>query len=456
MPTFDPEKIACWSGGTWGGPAPKSITGVCHDTRTLRPGNLYVALRGEAHDGHDFVRDAFDRGVSAAMVERSYAVSIDRAASCSLLYVEDTLDGLQATAKAYRHSLSTEIMGVTGSVGKSTVKEMAANILSGRRPTACTPGNWNNHIGLPLSLLTMDEEDQYGVFEVGMNAPGEIASLCEILEPSWGIMTTVGPAHMAGFNSVEAVAEEKASLLRALPDDGVAVISRDEAWYTLFHKAAACRVVTVSMTGAGDYRGAMTAPQELRVIEEATGNEYLYKMPFSGDFIMRDALLAIAVGREHALSPARIQSGLRRFKPLPMRWNLMEVDGVRYVNDAYNANPVSMRAALSAFGQMAVAGNRWLVLAGMRELGRGEKAAHRELGRSLAGGAWAGLITVGSLGEWIAEGARKGGYPPEDIYICTDHDEAARVLRTSTQAGDAVLLKGSRAEALEKMLPQAK
>lgn len=453
MPFFTPQELAQWCHGEWVGTPPARIFGVIHDTRRIRPGELYVALRGERYDGHDFVEEAMRAGAAGALVARQAAAGL--AGAGPLLVVEETRRALNALARGHRDRIRGVLIAVTGSVGKTTVKEMTADALARGGPTARTWGNWNNDIGLPISLLRMEPEDRYGVFEIGMNHPGELAALCAILRPHWAIVNPVGPVHTEFFGSVEAVAREKATVLEALPRDGVAVLGADDAWFELFRARAPCRVVTVSLQGrAADYEGEALGDGEraLRVRERATGLIHVYPMPLPGGYVMRNAINAIAVARECGIAPAAIAEALRAFRPPPLRWNELTREGVLFINDAYNANPVSMREALKTFSELRVPGRKWLVLGGMRELGALTVPEHQALGREIAYGKWAGLIAVGELARGIAEGARSEGWPEDRLVVCPGPSQAAGALRERVAAGDAVLLKGSRAERMEQVL----
>ena len=453
MPEYKAQDMAGWCGGTWSGKAPGTIRGVSVDTRTLQPGNLYVAIRGENHDGHAFVAEAFRRGAAAALVAKT-AVGGGQSDG-PLLCVVDTRRALIDLAKGYRSTMKAAIVAVTGSVGKTTVKEMTADMLGAARRTYRSRGNWNNDIGLPLSLLAMEPEQEIGVFEIGMNHPGELQPLCDVLKPNIGLMTPIGPVHLEFFESVEEIAREKATLFRSLPVDGTAILSSEEPWFDLLSRAAKCRVVTVSLKGRdADYMGDPDTVREgvFSVIEKATGERVEFESPLPGEHVISNALLAIAAGRLSGVEWGTIRETLKAYKAPPMRWAEVRQDGVLFINDAYNANPVSMRAALAAFSRIHLKGVRWLVLGGMRELGQAERDEHVRLGREIAHGGWAGLVTVGELGAMIAEGAGLAGWSREQIVSCRDHAEAAKVLRKRVHAEDAVLLKASRGERMEDVL----
>lgn len=449
-PVYDPVRLAGWSGGRWSEPPATDIRGISIDTRTLQPGNLFVALGGEHADGHRFVPRAFELGAAAAVVTRCDPAWGSRVGP--RLEVDDTLAALQRMAEGHRGELRAQVIGVTGSVGKTTVKELTADILARSAPTARTLGNYNNHIGLPLSLLRTAGSARFGVYEIGMNHPGELAPLCRLLCPRWGVLTPIGPVHLEFFPSVREIAEEKATLLRALPADGAAVVSRDEPWFNLVTAGLRCPVITTSRLGTADYSLQAESLQAFTVKECRTGETCDIDLSLPGRFMTDNALLALALARCLGMDWDSIRSAIRAYAPPPMRWQREDRGGVLYINDAYNANPVSVRAALDTFSRLPVTGRRWLVLAGMRELGAAAEDEHRRLGVDLASGPWAGLIAVGGLGAQIAAGAREAGWDRERIVQAGGSRQAAEELRRRVREGDAVLLKASRGERLEDVL----
>ncbi|MBL7077312.1 MAG: UDP-N-acetylmuramoyl-tripeptide--D-alanyl-D-alanine ligase [Kiritimatiellae bacterium] len=444
------EQAAAWSGGTWSGKSPAGFDAVSTDSRTVVPGALYVAIKGERFDGHDFVETALAAGAGGAVVAGTYAGPGPEA---NLLRVADTRRALRDLAAGYRATVSPRTIGITGSVGKSTVKEMIAAILDRHHVTASTCGNWNNDIGLPLSLLAMAPDAAYGVFEVGSNHPGEIADLCSLLRPDWGVVTNIGPAHLEFFGSEAAVAQEKGELLAALPADGVAFLDADGAFYDALRGRTAARVVSVALDRPADLIAVdCNAARDAVVIEDRRSGERV-ELPrvLPGTHQVRNLLLAAAVACEAGLAWGEIRDGLATFEPMPMRWTCREIDGIQVVNDAYNANPVSMQAALQTFLETPVTGRRWLVLGDMLELGDAAAEAHAVLGRRIAENDWAGLVTVGDLASGIAAATRRTGSTMESA-ACATAEEAGAWLLPRLSVGDAVLLKGSRGMHLETVI----
>jgi UDP-N-acetylmuramoyl-tripeptide--D-alanyl-D-alanine ligase len=454
MPKYSSSELAQWSGGQWEGAPPDSVEGVATDTRALKDGTLYVALKGARFDGHDFVRRAFEAGARAALVREDWPA----AGPGPWLRVADTGAGLLRMAAGYRLALRPQIVAVTGSAGKSTVKELTAQVLAGSLPTARTRGNWNNEIGLPLSVLAMGRDTRVGVFEVGISHPGEMRPLCDVLKPTWAIVTNVGPAHAAFFGSLEAIAEEKAWVLRGLPADGVAVLNSDGGHYELLRRASPARVITVALEdrGAPDYFCATRDPRrdEAVIVERATGERVLLRIPLPGAHQVSNVMQSVAVARGLGVGWDAIRAALAGYSALPMRWEETLVGGIVVVNDAYNANPLSMRAALRAFAERSMQGGKWLLLGGMLELGDREQEEHVALGRAVAGGQWEGLIAVGPHGEWIARGAEDGGMNRQRVFRCRDNREAAGVAAEKVPHGDALLLKASRGMRLEEIIEE--
>ncbi len=455
MSGYDAAWLATVTGGRWTRMPERPLTAVVNDSRRRVQDALYVALRGERFDGHAFVANAFLSGAAAAMVEAAGEIPAD-AKGFPLLVVESTQAALSALGAAHRRQVAPLVVGVTGSVGKSTVKEMTASVLSAAGVTARTCGNWNNEIGLPLSLLAMAPQARYGVFEAGMNHPGEIRRLCEVLQPDWGVVTMIGPVHLEHFESEEGIAREKGELLRALPSDGRAFLCRDDKWFPLLQTMARCVVRSVSLEGDADLvLQHDEAGCQLQATERASGGTQRFAWPWAGRHNALNGGFAILVGREAGLSWEQIGQGLAGYQPLPMRWQEVSVGGCLLINDAYNANPASMRAALKTFAGLAGSARRWLVLGDMLEIGETEQAVHETLGSEVPAAAdWAGLLTVGPLAVWIADGARRQGMDPERIWRCSDTHTAATVLREQLLPGDAVLFKASRGVALEKVIDE--
>lgn len=457
--TFDPGDLMHWSGGEWLPRPPVLISSVVHDTKQVVPGSLFVAIRGARFDGHDFVGQAAASGAAAAMVSHGRAASL-LGSGLPLLVVEDPALALRDLASGYRRKLGLTVVGVTGSTGKTTVKEMIACLLESTMSTARTKGNWNNEIGLPLSILAIPPGTRAGVLELGISHPGEMAPLCGIARPDWGVITNVGPVHLEFFASVEDIVREKGELVRQLPVGGAAVLSVDDPYFNTLRELSCGDVVTTSL-----HRDAIadfvlmthdSRSGECVVADRKGGGTHRFRMAMPGTHSRHNALLAVAVARGLGVEWDRIAAAFERYVGPPMRWERQTVAGVTIINDAYNANPVSMLAALHTFKELDVAGRKWLVLGDMLELGPSEVEEHRAVGQALGGVSWGGLVAVGTLGAHIAEGALAAGLNAATIHTCGDAMAAAEYLKDKIIPGDALLIKASRGKRLEEVVSRLK
>ena len=439
---------------------PVRVKGVWNDSRTIRKDYLYAAVKGERFDGHRFVHDALSRGASGAIVSE-----IPRDAESgvgALLLVDDTRKALMDMAAGYRIKVDPLMIGITGSAGKSSVKELIAGIFSVVGSTACTLGNWNNMVGMPLSILEMDNDTRAGVYEVGTSAPGEIAELCRVLKPFVGVITNIGPAHLQGLGSVEGVAREKSGLLSVLPDDGSAVVYSGSECGDILRSACACRYVSAGWNREDDYRIVPGKSGGSFILEEkSTGGTCRMTAPSPGKHNMVNAALAAAAARTEGMEWNDILTGLAKSSAMPMRWEekTLLLGGSRevlVVNDAYNANPLSMKAAIDAFAEKTATGGKWLVLGDMLELGGCAGEEHRKIGQFAAkrmsgqSGSF-GILGVGKFGKTIVDAA-SDIRPVCRISECENAVEAADFLRDRVCHGDAILLKASRLVGLEKII----
>jgi len=451
-PSFDAADVARWSGGVWRAAPAHPVSGVSIDTRTLQPGDLFVAIRGEKSDGHAFVATAIANGAGAVMVEDESSL---RGLNIPAIVVSSTRTALLQLARGYRATWKCRMISVTGSVGKTTVKELIADMLHHVGVTARTKGNWNNDLGVPLSLLASRPDSEFGVFEVGMNHPGELDPLCEIISPDVGLVTCIGPVHIEHFEDEAAIAHEKAAVYRALGGKGIAVVNRDDPYSEVMRADVhGNRMVTVSAKPGADYVYRRNDPARgiFEISEAATGEHIEIEAPLPGEYFVLDAVLAAATVRSLGVGWPVIRAAIQHFRPLSMRWNRHVWFGVHTINDAYNANPVSMKAAVQAFLEEQVKRRRWVVLAGMLELGSDEQARHEELGRLMVTFNDVNLVTVGPRGAWIARGAIAAGMNSANVHAMADSASAARFLVDALGEGDAILLKGSRGESVEEVL----
>ncbi len=447
-------EVARLAGGTLKqGDAGVKVTRLHTDTRTIGAGDCFVALPGDRFDGHAFVPQARAAGAVAALI--SSAVP-EADSDLGLVEVPNTLAALQQFAGTYRSLLPVRTIGVTGSSGKTSTKELIAAVLRTRFRTKATEGNLNNHIGVPLTLIRLDEEDDYAVIEMGMNHPGEIAPLAAMTAPVMGVISSIGPAHIEFFSSQTAIAEEKAALIAALPSHGVAFLNSDDEWSRTIADRTNARVVWV---GSGE--GSTFRAEDLRITEAGlsfnlhhNGESMPVKLPFHNRVMAANALLAAAVGVECGLSLEEIALGLETAQLPGARMQVVKAHGASIINDAYNANPVSMRAALVALQEFPNATRRLAVLGSMGELGRHAAELHHAVGEFAGQQGLELLIAVGPNAEACRAGALAAGMGSERALLALDATEATALLRGHLRAGDAVLVKGSHFMGLEKLVAE--
>jgi UDP-N-acetylmuramoyl-tripeptide--D-alanyl-D-alanine ligase len=448
------EEVARFSGGRLINGNPLIPVNRLHtDTRTLTAGDCFVALQGDRFDGHTFVPQARNQGAVAALISHPI-ISADVPSDLGLVEVPNTLEGLQRFAANYRQLLSVKTIGVTGSSGKTSTKELIAAVLRGRFKTKATEGNLNNHIGVPLTLIRLDEEDEFGVIEMGMNHPGEIAPLVKMAAPEIGVISSIGPAHIEFFADQAGIAFEKAELIAALPPEGLAVLNGEDEWSRRIVNRTRARVAWVgkctdSTWWAEDIQMGVDA---LSFKLRHNGSAAMVKLPVVNRVMVNNALLAAAVGRECGLTIHEIARGLESVKLPGARMQVVKAHGVWIINDSYNANPDSMKAALNALKEFPGASRRLAVLGSMGELGQHATELHRVTGEFAAQQELAFLIAVGPHAEAYAKGALTGGLTHNQIISALDAEEATVALRPLMRAGDAILVKGSHFMGLERLV----
>lgn len=447
MIPLDASSLARAAGGELAaGAADARVLAVSTDTRRIAPGSAFFALRGERFDANDFAPAALAAGASVVVVDRWDGSDPGAGA---VVKVPDTLVALQRLAHWYRRQWQIPVIGITGSNGKTSTKDFTAAVLGQAWRVCATQGNLNNHIGVPLSVLTLDREDEVAVFEMGMNHPGEIAPLCEIAAPGVGIITNIGTAHIEYMGSRESIAEEKGALARALPESGALFMPAGCDFLEYYKRRTRARVI-----GVGNGRGLIRADdlhqQDGRtrftlMIEERAVAEV--DLPVTGRHMVKNALLAAGAGWFLGLSPEKIAAGLSSTTLTSGRLRRYLSRDVVVFDDTYNANPESMVAAIEVLADTPAAGRRLAVFGRMAELGSHAPEAHLRVGR-LAAERGLTVVAVGEGSEGIAEGAG-------DALYFADGAEAAAWLSENVRAGDVALFKASRSAAIERVMNQA-
>ncbi len=445
------EEVARFSGGRLIKGDPLLPVDRLHtDTRTLAAGDCFVALQGDRFDGHTFVPQVKSHGAVAALVSNPIPAA-DVPEGLGLVEVPNTLEALQRFAANYRQLLSVRTIGVTGSSGKTSTKELIAGVLRTRFKTKATEGNLNNHIGVPLTLIRLDEDDEFGVVEMGMNHPGEIAPLVQMTAPEIGVISSIGPAHIEFFADQAAIAQEKAELIAGLPAEGLAVLNSDDEWSRRIADRTRARVVWTGGGADSTWRAedVRVAADSLTFVLRHGGSAVTVRLPVVNRVMIANALLAAAVGRECGLTMDEIARGLQAVQLPGARMRVEKAQGAWIINDAYNANPDSMKAALTALREFPGAARRLAVLGSMGELGSHAAGLHYGIGEFAARQGVAFLIVVGPHADAYARGARAAGLESSQIITALDAKEATAALKPLLREGDAVLIKGSHFMGLE-------
>ena len=428
---------------------------VCLDSRKAQPGDLFLAVKGEHFDGHDFLNEVAAKGVAAVVVEKSKVQSPKPklAPGVAMLVVEDVRIAFGKLAAAYRKDFDLPVVCVGGSNGKTTVKELIASVLRQKLATVWNEASFNNDIGVPLTLLRLEKKHQAAVVEAGTNHPGELAPLVKMIQPKFGVITNIGREHLEFFGDVAGVAREEGWLAESLPADGKLFLNGDNEWTGKIAARTKARVVHVGLGEKNDWRAEKIRLDKNGVTfrVQAPKEEFCgeYRVNLLGRHQATNALFAVAVSEELGLGRAEIQRGLAECQPAKMRLQFWEVNGVRVLNDCYNANADSTVAALETLCGLPLQGRRVAVLGDMNELGAHSLAAHAEVGRRAAELGIGQLFAVGKMAPVTAKAARAAGLTR--VIEFADVEAAAAVLKNFLKTGDVVLLKASRASRLERI-----
>jgi UDP-N-acetylmuramoyl-tripeptide--D-alanyl-D-alanine ligase len=426
------------------------IDRVCTDSRHIQPGDLFVAIAGEKFNGHDFLAAA-EGTAAAVMVERSRAKLALR--KCAVVAVEDTRKALGRLAGEYRSGFAPRMVTVAGSNGKTTTKELVASVLRQKLPTLWSEASFNNDIGVPLTLLRLEPQHRVAVLEAGTSHPGELEPLVRMIQPHYGVITCIGREHLEFFDDLEGVAREEGWVAELLPMQGKLFINGDDPWSR--HAAERCRapVVRVGLQAGNDWHARNLRLDKQGVTFRLEGPEHFlgeYRINLLGRHQVVNALFAIALGVEFGLSHSQIERGLAECQPARMRLQLCELNGVRVLDDAYNANADSMVAALQTLQELPCKGRKLAVLGDMAELGAHSAAAHEEVGRRAAELGIGQLFAVGKMAPEMARGARNAGLTR--VLEFADVEAAAVAVKQFVRQGDVLLLKASRTTRLERIM----
>ena len=428
----------------------EKVTGVSTDTRSISQGDVFVALKGENFNGHDFLEQAAEAGASAVMVCELPKAS--EKIACAVVRVSDTLRGLQELARNYRNSLDLIVIGITGSSGKTSTKDFLGAVLGERFEVNATKGNLNNHIGLPMTMLRTDRRHGCGVWEMGMSNLEEIEMLAEMASPNVGIITNIGVAHIGFMKGRDAIAVEKGMLAEAVPEGGCVVLSADDDYTGAIKERSIAPVLTAGLD-AGEFRAENIQSTiegcrfDLRIGDKSVEAF----IPVSGRHMVANAMLAVATGVHLGLELEEVVAGLRKTQLAGGRLQAVECGEVTYLDDTYNANPESMRAAIDTLVELSCSGKRFAVFGVMAELGESAEKEHRELGEYASQKGIDFVVSVGEAASLIGEGVDGPVY-----HHFADHRSAADFLKESAAQGDVVLVKGSRSACMEQTIEEVK
>ena len=451
MPAFTIEDIVRGTrGALLGGDLGIAVAGISIDSRSLGVGEVFFAVRGERQDGHAFLRDAVGRGAACLVI---HSVPDDLPPGVPVVLVDETTKALGRLGAWHRQRFTIPVAAVTGSNGKTTTKEMMAAVLASLGPVLKPESSFNNQWGLPLTLVKLTAEHRAAALELGTNRPGEIAALAGIARPTIAAVTTVSSAHTEFLGSLDDVQREKSALVRAIPADGAVVLNADDSRVLAMAAVSAARIWTFSALGAADIRAAgeiSETPAGVGFTLETSEGRRAVRLRFAGRHNVTNALAAAGVGAALGLPLERIAQGLEAARPAKGRCVWRRCGALRILDDTYNANPESVRAALDALSASAGGARRVVVLGDMLELGPIAEAEHRAMGRAVAASGAAEFVGLGRVARLAVEAAREAGLA-ESHYAETFEDTVAHLLKRLAP-GDAVLVKGSRGMRMERVV----
>ena len=427
----------------------REISGWSIDSRTLLPGDLFFALRGPVHDGHEFIPEAFRKGAAAVVANRDAPQCGGAAAQGLVLGVEDSIRALEQVAARARERWGGDVVAVTGSAGKTTTKDVIAEMLSEGMRTAKNDGNLNNQIGLPLSLLRLDEDARVAVLEMGMNHAGEIRALAAVARPQAGVVTNVGWAHAENFDSIEGIAAAKRELIESLPSDGTAVLNADDPRAAGFRSAHSGRTVLYGQSADADVR-AVDVSYTLDGVSFSVG-QIRFDSPLCGRHGISNLLAGIAVAGLYGITPDRLTERARKMRPARMRGERFQWRGALVYDDCYNSNPDAVRAMLDLLRDTP-AQRRIAVLGEMLELGRWAEPLHRDVGSYAVRSGINVLVGIRGVAGYMLDAAKRAGLRADAAFFFDDPAQAGQLVAELLRPGDAILFKGSRGVRVERAL----
>ncbi|MBT6662706.1 MAG: UDP-N-acetylmuramoyl-tripeptide--D-alanyl-D-alanine ligase [Nitrospina sp.] len=429
--------------------------GVSIDSRTLKKGELFVCIQGDRFDGHNFIKEAQDKQAAAIVLSEESEMGRVRGKTPVVIRVKNTLKALQELALFYRKKMPVKVIGITGTNGKSTTKEMTAAITEKKFKTIKTKGNLNNHIGLPLNIFDLSKTDEIAVMEMGMSAAGEIKRLAEIAKPEIGVVTNISEGHLVHLKTLKKVQAAKGELFDSLSEKETAIVNADDPLVLELAKSVQAKVITYGIYKGADIKAENICPMDregFKLSVNFSGKNIPICIPFLGECNIYNALAAIATSWSLGIAPDDIKQGLMAAKLLANRFEVSEHRGVTIINDSYNANPRSMKEALKILAKYKCKGRRFFIVGEMLELGDLSKPAHKALGVDVAKYSIDYLVTVGDLSSHVAKSAVASGMNKKNTAIASGHECAVAFIKKHSRSGDCLLVKGSRGSKMEEVV----
>jgi len=446
------EMVIAVEGRVYGSIGVPSVTSVSTDSRTTKPGALFIAIKGENHDGHAYVGDVLDRGAVAAVVSDLSGVPKNYQTGGRIIQVPDTIAALARLATWYRKQFAAQVIGVVGSNGKTTTKDMIAAVLGHRRKGRAAKASFNNHIGVPLTLLDVEPADEFVVVEIGTNHPGEITALGRIAKPDIAVLTSIGEEHLEFFHDLEGVAAEEFSILSTVRGRGLLIMSEQAAQFATPARRNGMASLVYGLDEKADLRATdITAAVDGQSFK--VNGRFECRIPVLGRHNVVNTLAAVAIAMRFRMADEDISAALAGIRLPSMRMELRRIGDMTLINDAYNANPSSMRTAFEVMdGLPATDGRKVLILGDMRELGDESQRCHQMVGRDAGRSSARVIITVGSMSRVMADGATGSAGTTKRIYAFPSVEALSEKIGELLQDGDVVLLKASRGMRLERLI----
>jgi UDP-N-acetylmuramoyl-tripeptide--D-alanyl-D-alanine ligase len=458
LPWAAKDILAATGGDLLCGDLERRFAKVCIDSREVSIRDLFVAIIGDVHDGHSFLNDVTAQGIQGLVVARDKANALPVAnwekSNHVCVVVDDTTRALGDLAAFHRNRMPAAVVAITGSNGKTTTRKLTAGVAGRKFNTLTAIGNYNNQIGMPLTLLNLQSAHQWAVLELGTNQPGEIARLAEICKPDIGVITNIGPAHLEGLGTLDGVMHEKGSLLAHLKTDGSAVLNADDVRVLKISQNTDRNALLFGLSPEAQIRARSEKEKASGVgfVLDLPGESIAVDLPLHGLFMVSNALAAAAVGYLMGLTLAEIKAGLEKSDAAPGRMNIFSTpDGIHIIDDTYNANPDSMRAAFATLTSLRANSRGIAVLGDMLELGEQAKFLHQKIGALAAASGIARIYATGNYAQAITAGACKTRMKPQETFAGT-RDEILKDLKDQLKSGDWILIKGSRGMAMEKII----